>query len=111
MHMSYWGNTYMPMVDELAIGAAREYVTEHGKAMGHAWWICDGTTGTDEQAFRYIVCCIAEASEDYAEDPDEYRCRYEKCIFDALVFAIETLKEGDWSTYDDCGWAVKLNAA
>ena len=108
--MSYWGNTYMPMVDELAVDAARKYVTEHGRAMGHAWWMCDETFGTDEQAFRYIVCCIAEAVEDYADDPDAYDCRYEKCVFDALVFGIETLAEGDWSTYDNCEWAVTLAA-
>ena len=102
--MSYWGNTYMPMVDEIAVDAARKFVAGFGEDIGHRWWMCDDEFGTDEQAFRYIVECIAEAAEDYGDDPDFYGCNYEKCIFDALLFGINTLMEGDWSTYRNDMW-------
>jgi len=108
--MSYWGNTYMPTIDALAIETARSYVRQIGSDLGHKWPYGSEGYGTDEQAFRYIVNCIAEACEDYAESPDWYECNYEKCVFDALVFGINTLMEQDWSTYDHCEWVVTLAA-
>jgi len=111
--MSYWGNTYMPMIDEIAIDAARSWVIRFGADLSHEWALdSQGTElATDEQAFRYIVECIAEAWEDYGDDPDFYDNNYEKCIFDALVFGIRTILEYDWSTYSNDMWpCCKLHA-
>lgn len=107
--MSYWGNTYMPTIDAIAIDAAREYVKRVGEDMGHRWKYDKDEYGTDEQAFRYIVRCIEEASEDFADDPDLYDANYERCIFDALAYGMTVLMECDWFPME-CEWAVTLAA-
>lgn len=94
--MSYWGNTYMPTIDAIAIEAARKYVAEVGEDRGHEWRYDRDCIGTDEQAFRYLMCCIEEASEDFADDPGFYDSNYERCIFDALATGMTVLMECDW---------------
>lgn len=113
VNMSYWGNDYMPMADDLCVEAARSYVREHGRAIGHAWWRCDNRFYTDEQAFRYLVNVLDETREDFAEDGGDmsFDAGYAGRMFDSLAFGIATLMEGDWSTYDGCGWKAAFDEA
>ena len=101
--MNYWTNEYMPRIDSMCIEAARRYVTEHGRAIGHAWVNSDSKFGTDEQAFRFLVNCLDEARDDISD----YTV-YAKEMFAELGEAITMLEEGDWCEYDDCEWAVTL---
>lgn len=107
--MSYWGNDYMPMVDELCIKAARDYI--NGTAF-EEWWRCDGSWYTEEQAFRYLVCVLHEAAEDFAEGGGDGSLDggYAGHMLEALAFGCATLMEGDWSVHDDCEWPHKLAA-
>lgn len=107
--MSYWGNTYMPTIDAIAIDAAREYVKRVGEDFGHKWRYDRDCIGTDEQAFRYLVRYIEDASEDFMEDSGFYGSNYEKCIFDALASGMTVLMECDWFPME-CEWAVTLAA-
>ena len=101
----------MPMIDDLAIEAARSYVKQVGADFGHEWAldVKGDRLATDEQAFRYLVGCIYEASEDFGEDFDASTYDYPSYIFKALGFGMATLMDCDWSTFDDCPWCVRFD--
>ena len=109
--MCYWGNEWMPMIDALAIDAARSYVRQVGADFGHKWALDSkgNRFGTDEQAFRYLVGCIAEAHDAYGYDIDASTNDYPSVIFNALGFGITTLMDYDWDTLDDCPWCVRFD--
>lgn len=95
--MSYWGNTYMPMIDKLVDDFAKSWVEHVGNDIDHNWpGDCD-----DESVLAYIRHAIDDGRDDWETGLCEGELLagtyggYEHYLFDALRYAIGVVLEGD----------------
>ena len=99
--MSYWGNTYYPMVDALVDDFARGWVEQVGNDINHNWPPYMGSECDDETVLDYIRRAIDDGRDDWemgVAEGEREACGsggYEHYLFDALRYAIVTVLEGD----------------
>jgi hypothetical protein len=93
--MSYWGNTYMPMIDSLVDQFAKSWVEQVGKDIGHDWPPYMGSECDDDTVLDYIRRVV----DDYREDFEQYAPggygEYERYLLEGLQHAITIVLEGD----------------
>ncbi len=93
--MSYWGSTYMPMIDGLVDDFAKSWVERVGKDINHNWGSYMGSECDDETVLEYIRRAVNDYREDYWKFSDGGCGKYEEYLFDGLQHAIAIVLEGD----------------